>query len=158
MATQKGDHWFVENLTDRQDIVITIGSPKERVFISKLTGSVVTIKGKVNAVAIENTKTSGIIVEDDVISSVEATNCSKLQIQTNGAIPVFQIEKTHGATVFLNGEASRNASVITSLSTEVNVVVPGATEEDDAIEMAVPEQFASVYKDGKLITTPTSHV
>lgn len=38
------------------------------------------------------------------------------------------------------------------------VVVPGATEDDDPVELAVPEQFSTSYKDGKLTTTPTAHV
>ena len=157
-VVKKGDNWFVENLKDRSDITVVVAANKEKVYVSKLSGCVVTVTGKVTAVAADGCTSTAIVINDDVVCSFEATNCKKLQVQTNGSIPVFQIEKTQGGTVFLSSESSRNASIVTSLSTEINVVVPGATEDDDPIEMAIPEQFASTYANGKLTTGPTSHV
>lgn len=40
----------------------------------------------------------------------------------------------------------------------VLVVIPGATDDDDAIELAVPEQFVSKVDNGKLVTTFAEHV
>jgi adenylyl cyclase-associated protein len=48
--------------------------------------------------------------------------------------------------------------VVTAKSSEVNVVVvPDNPEKEDAVEHAVPEQFVSNFKDGKLVTTAASH-
>jgi len=38
------------------------------------------------------------------------------------------------------------------------IVVPGKTDDDDPIELAVPEQFVSKVVNGKLVTTFAEHV
>ena len=40
---------------------------------------------------------------------------------------------------------------------EINVSVPGPTEEDDPIEAALPEQFQSLFADGKWVTAAIKH-
>jgi len=73
-------------------------------------------------------------------------------------LPQIQIDKVNGASIFLSGAESRDASVVTSLSSTINVVVPGKTDDDDPIELAVPEQFVSKVVNGKLVTTFAEHV
>lgn len=54
--------------------------------------------------------------------------------------------------------ASVCLQVVTAKSSEVNVVVVAADPSvEDAVEHAVPEQFISTFKDGKLVTTAASH-
>ena len=45
----------------------------------------------------------------------------------------------------------------TAKSSEVNVAVPGATEDADLVEHPLPEQFSSTYRDGRFVTVPVSH-
>jgi hypothetical protein len=40
----------------------------------------------------------------------------------------------------------------------LSVVVPGATDDDDPLELAVPEQFVSKVQNGKLATSFAEHV
>jgi adenylyl cyclase-associated protein len=48
--------------------------------------------------------------------------------------------------------------VVTAKSSEVNIVlVAPDPSEEDAVEHAVPEQFISVFRGGKLLTTAASH-
>jgi adenylyl cyclase-associated protein len=48
--------------------------------------------------------------------------------------------------------------VVTAKSSEVNVLVtPANPETEDVAEHAVPEQFISSFKGGKLVTTAACH-
>ena len=49
------------------------------------------------------------------------------------------------------------AAITTAKSSEVNVIVPGATPEDDFAESPIPEQFMSTYVDGRWVTKPVEH-
>jgi len=161
MTTFAGDRWTVSGVTGTKDapqqITVKIGNQKEKVFIEKVKFAVVTVSGKCAAVVISQVENSGIVV-DGVVSGIEAVNSSKLQIEAKGPLPQIQIDKVNGATIFLSGVESRTASIVTSLSTTVNVTVPGATEDDDPIELAVPEQFVSKVVGNKLVTTFAEHV
>jgi len=153
----KTNKWYVENIHDNHNICIE-ANPKQGVFISKIKNSVVTIKGKSNTIVIDNAVGSGVVF-DDVISTVEVINSKKLQLQANGAIPSISIDKTEGSTVILSSPASRNASIVTSLSSEVNIVVSGDEVQNiDDVEYPVPQQFVSKLVNGKLVTKPSEHV
>jgi len=157
MARLEGTKFFVENLTGKTDVIIKITEPKQSVFISKVTNSVITVQGKCTAISVENATGSGIIF-DDVVATVEVINSKKVQLQANGSVHQISLDKTHGASVFLQTAAGQSASIATSLTSEVNVVTPGKTENDDSIEHAIPEQFISKFVKGKLITGPSEHV
>lgn len=48
--------------------------------------------------------------------------------------------------------------VVTAKSSEVNVMVtPADPDTEDVAEHAVPEQFISSFKEGKLVTTAACH-
>ena len=49
------------------------------------------------------------------------------------------------------------AAVTTAKSSEVNVIVPGATPEHDFAESPIPEQFVSMYTGGRWVTKPVEH-
>merc|ERR1711862_426593 len=153
----QGTKWIVENVQGQTDIVIQITETKQSVFISKIKDSMVTVKGKCSAIAIAAATGSGVVF-DDVVATVEIINGKKVQVQANGALNQISIDKTEGATVYLQTPASQSAEIVTSLTSEINIVLPGATEEDDMVEHAVPEQFVSKFVDGKLITEASSHV
>eukprot|EP01124_Arcella_intermedia_P032356 TRINITY_DN752_c0_g1_i1.p2 TRINITY_DN752_c0_g1~~TRINITY_DN752_c0_g1_i1.p2 ORF type:complete len:157 (-),score=40.31 TRINITY_DN752_c0_g1_i1:33-503(-) len=156
MATLKDNKWFVENVANKQDIKLEC-NPKQGVYISKVTDSVITIVGKANTIVAENVNKSGIIF-DDIISTVEVINSKKLQVQANGSIPSIAIDKSQGVTVFLQTAEGQKASILTSLSSEVNIILPGKTDNDDSVEFPVPSQFVSKIVGGKVVTTPSEHV
>lgn len=118
-TTVKQDNHFVADYKDKQDIVVNIGNPKEKVFITNCSKSVITVKGKCAAVAADKLTGCGVIF-DDVIGGFEAVNCSKLQVQANGNLPRIQLDKTHGASVYLQTPESQKADIVTALSSEIN--------------------------------------
>eukprot|EP01123_Difflugia_compressa_P001760 TRINITY_DN121_c0_g2_i4.p1 TRINITY_DN121_c0_g2~~TRINITY_DN121_c0_g2_i4.p1 ORF type:complete len:173 (+),score=44.82 TRINITY_DN121_c0_g2_i4:50-520(+) len=156
MARLENNKWFVENINGNNEIKIE-GKPNQGLFICKVKQSVVTICGKINTIVVDNTEATGVIF-DDVISTVEVINSKKIQLQANGAVPAISVDKTAGATIYLQTAASQSASIVTSLSSEVNVTIPGKTDDDDPTELAVPQQFVSKLVNGKLVTTPSEHV
>lgn len=53
-------------------------------------------------------------------------------------------------------EGSLGVAITTAKSSAINVVVPGSGESDP-IELPVPEQFVSTFRDGKLVTEAVMH-
>jgi adenylyl cyclase-associated protein len=92
-----------------------------------------------------------------VIANVEVINGQKIQLQANGTVSSIVVEKTNGATLYLQKEGSQKAQIITSNSSEVNIVVPAANPNDPPKEFAVPFQFVSQLQGGKLVTKPVEH-
>jgi len=160
MATLDGSKYKVENLKNRSDIVVTISDKKQSVAIFKCENTVVTIKGKFTNVSVDTCKKVAVIF-DDLIGSVEVVNSHGTQLQANGSIPTITLDKSQGATIYLQTPGGQEGvSIITSNSTEVNVITPGKTEKDDPKEQSIPSQFITVFEKGtgKLVTKPTEHV
>ena len=57
--------------------------------------------------------------------------------------------------MYLPAAALDIVNITTAKSSEVNIAVSGMA--DDLLEHAIPEQFVSVFRNGKLITEPISH-
>ncbi len=51
-----------------------------------------------------------------------------------------------------------NVSIVSSKCSELNVVIPGKKEDDDPVEIPIPEQYETRVVNGQLVTTPVSHV
>ena len=67
-----------------------------------------------------------------------------------GTAPTISVEKTDGCQMFLSGD-SLGVNIISSKSSEMNVMIPGAEE---FVEVAVPEQFRTTVTGTSLQTTP----
>jgi adenylyl cyclase-associated protein len=80
-------------------------------------------------------------------------NCQRLQVQVKGIVPAIAIDKTDGCQVFLSF-ASRDAQIVTSKSSELNLSFPATDAEDsDWTELPIPEQFVTKLVGNKLHTT-----
>jgi Adenylate cyclase associated (CAP) C terminal len=130
---------------------------KESLAMYNCEGTVVTIKGKVTNVSMSNCKKCAIVL-DSVVAAIEITRSPGAQLQVNESAAVIQVDNTEGVTIYLQSESARKADVVTSSSTQVNIVIPQG--DNDPVELNVPEQFkSSVSADGKTLTTvPTSHI
>lgn len=137
-----GEKWVVEN-QNGANLEVTDTKTKQAVYIFNCTNTYVTVKGKVNNVILDSCKKSGVIL-DDAVASVEMVNCNSVKVQIIGSVPTVNVDKTDGVVVYLS-EKSLETTIITSKSSEMNVCVPGATEDDDSIEVPVPEQYQHKY-------------
>jgi adenylyl cyclase-associated protein len=152
-----GRKWNCEYYVDDRtgNLVISECTVKESITIFRCINSVIQIKGKINAILLDDCdKTS--IVCSTVVSSIDVVNCKSVEVQATGKVPTILVDKTDGCQLYLGPEAI-DTTIITSKTSEVNVSTPGATEEEDDVEQALPEQFSNMFKDGSWHTSAVTH-
>jgi adenylyl cyclase-associated protein len=149
-----GNKWSVEFQVGNKDLVINETESKQTVYIYKCSDSVIQVKGKVNAITLDDcSKTS--VVFDTCIASFEVVNCKGVEVQVTGQVPSVAIDKTTGIQLYLS-KTSLHTELTTSKSDAMNVLLP--TADGDFEEKPVPEQYRTVVRDGKLVTECSSHV
>lgn len=146
-----GKKWEVEHQKGNNELVIE-GNMKQTVYVYKCEHSTLVIKGKVNSITVDSCKKFAVVF-DSAMAAFEMVNCQGIQVQVNGNVPTVSIDKTDGAQVYLSKE-SMGTQIVSAKSSEMNVLVPtGADGEFE--EAPLPEQYRSVFKDGKWFTEPT---
>lgn len=151
----EGQKWAVEYQKNAQSLVIENPEAKHSVYVYKCTASTLVIKGKVNQITLDSCKKTAVVC-DNVISGVDVVNCQSCQIQVNGVAPTVSIDKTDGLQIYLSKQGL-GTEILSSKSSEMNILIPGAKEDDDMVETPIPEQFKSVYKNGKWHTGIVEH-
>lgn len=126
------------------------------ILITKCKNTIIRVIGKGNAITIDSsTKTS--IVLDSLVSSVDVIKCPSFALQVLGMLPTILLDQIDGATIYLSKD-SLATEVFTSKCSSVNIYLPPTADaEDDYSENSVPEQFRSYIKDGKLVTEIVEH-
>jgi len=150
--------WWVENLNEVQGLEVHITEPRQKVYICNVNTTVVIVKGKCTKITLERAKGSAVIF-DDVISTVEVVNSEKVQLQAEGVVPAIQMDKTYGATIFIQTLNGLETQIVTSQCNGLNINSPNPTDLEDVQETAVPDQFVSRYNENtkKWETNPTDH-
>jgi adenylyl cyclase-associated protein len=151
----EGNKWTVENQIGNRNLVIENPEVKHTVYIYKCKDSTIQIKGKVNAITLDDCQKTGVVF-DNCIASFEVVNCRSVEVQVTGRVPNFTIDKTSGCQLYLSQDALET-EIITSKSDEMNVVLPNGPDEQP-VEIAIPEQYKTVIRDGKLHTEIVAHV
>lgn len=151
----EGNKWVVENQVNNKNIQITETETKQTVYIFGCVNSTIVIKGKINAVTIDNCKKTGVVF-DNAISGVEVVNCTSLEVQILGKVPSVAIDKTSGVQLYLSKD-TLEAEIVTSKSSEMNVLIPGATADQDLVELPIPEQYKTVLRGNNLVTECVHH-
>jgi len=151
----EGNKWSIEFQKNNSSIVVDQAENKHVIYIYKCTNSTVIIKGKVNAVTLDGCKKVGLVC-DNIISSVDVINCQSCQVQITGKAPTVSIDKTDGLQVFLSKDGL-DTEVFSSKSSEMNILIPGKTEDADLVEVPIPEQFKTTMAGGKFSTTIVEH-
>lgn len=160
----EGNKWIVEYYEGVTDVVVSEGLElKHTVYIFKCKNSVVTIKGKCNAVMVDNCLKTNVIF-DTAISSLDIVNCKNVKVQVNESVSSVQVDNTSAVGIYLPTALLPSVQIYTSKSTEVNLNIPLTSSDDgggvDYAESAVPTQFLSKYQasSGKWETVPVQHV
>ncbi|KAJ2035128.1 F-actin-capping protein subunit alpha [Coemansia sp. RSA 922] len=154
----QGSKWEVENY-GTEHLTIEATETKQTVYMFNCTGTTLEIRGKLNGVAIDNCQKCGVVF-DSLVAQCEIVNCKSVQVQARETVPAIQIDRTDGAQVFLSEAARDNTQITTAKASEVNVSYPYETlnpEDDNFVEQPIPEQFQTVVKNGKLVTTVLEH-
>jgi adenylyl cyclase-associated protein len=147
-----GNRWIVENFESPTEMVEVDAELNHTILISRCKNTTVRINGKTNAISIDNSSRTSIIV-DSLVSSVDVIKCPNFAIQVLGTLPTILLDQVDSAIVYLSKE-SLNTEVFTSKCSSININVP---TEDDFVENPVPEQMRSYIKDGKVISEIVEH-
>ncbi|XP_014489262.1 PREDICTED: adenylyl cyclase-associated protein isoform X5 [Dinoponera quadriceps] len=146
--TRDGKKWLVE-YQKGENLVVDNVEMNNVVYMFRCQDSTLTVKGKVNSVVMDSCRKSSVVF-DSLVSSIEFVNCQSVQMQVLGKVPTISIDKTDGCQMYLSAE-SLNVELITSKSSEMNVMVPKTN--GDYAEYPVPEQFKTTISQNGLNTT-----
>lgn len=150
----EGNKWVVEYFVDNKEIVISDTEAKQTVYIYKCKNCTIQIKGKVNAITLDDCAKSAIVFEN-AIASFEVVNSTSVEIQVLGRVPSIAVDKTSGCQLYLSKE-TLDVEIVTSKSSEMNVTFPDKSGE--LVEIAIPEQYKSKVQGNKLNTEIVAHV
>ncbi|XP_044020221.1 adenylyl cyclase-associated protein 1 isoform X1 [Aphidius gifuensis] len=143
-----GKKWLVEYQKGNKNLVIEDAEMNNVVYMYRCQDSTIVIKGKINSVVMDSCRKSSVVF-DSLVSSIEFVNCQSVQMQVLGKVPTISIDKTDGCQMYLNSD-SLNVEVISSKSSEMNVMVPKGN--GDYTEYPVPEQFKTTVNPKGLTT------
>jgi len=150
--------WFCENYED-SELEIPEVQMKQNVYIVGCKKVTIRIPDKCKSISVDGCKKTSVIFKS-VVSTFEIVNSQGCKVQALEMVPNVAIDKTSGFSLILTKESSANPpAIVTSNVSELNLVVPGATDNDDPVELPLPEQYLTRYdpQTKKLTTEPVTH-
>lgn len=126
------------------------------ILISKCNKTTIIVKGKANAVTVENTNRLSLVV-DSLVSTVDAVKSNNFAVQVMGSVPTIMMDQIDSAQIYLSKE-STSTKVFSSKSASLNInVISG--EDEDYKEVPVPSQLCSYYdaEKGDLVNEIVAH-
>jgi len=151
----QGNKWLVE-WQENTTIDITETEVKQVIYVYKCEKVVVKVNGKINAITVDGCKRTAIVFES-AVASCEVVNGTSIEIQCQGKVPSIAVDKSSGVQIFLSKDGL-DVEIVTSKSDSLNVLIPDPAGGVDPVEIAVPEQFKTLVKNNRLVTTTVDHV
>lgn len=156
VKTFEGNKWTIENFEKEANPIEIEASLSHSILISRCNNATIVVKGKANAVTIDNTNRLNLIV-DTLVSSVDVVKSQNFALQVMGTIPTVMMDSVDGAQVYFSKE-STSTKIIHSKSAGINLnVISGP--DDDYVEVPLPGQITSYYDPEKkaLVDEIVSH-
>lgn len=150
-----GNKWLVENYDSPSTPLELEVSLAQSVLISRCIKTTIILKGKANAVSIDNSPRCQVLV-DNLVSSVDVIKSPNFAVQVTGSLPTIMLDQVDGASIYLS-TASLGTEVFTSKCSGINIILPPTSNDADSTEHALPEQIRSFIKDGKVINEIVEH-
>jgi adenylyl cyclase-associated protein len=124
-------------------------------LISRCNKTTVMVKGKANAISIDNSPRLSLIVES-LVSSIDVIKSSNFALQVLGTLPTILMDSVDGAQLYL-GKDSMNTEVFSSKCSGINLnIIQG--EDEDYKEVPLPEQLRTYIKeDGTVASEIVEH-
>jgi adenylyl cyclase-associated protein len=141
-----------DNFDSPSEIIEIDAEINHSILISRCKNTTIRINGKANALSLDNSSRTSLII-DSMVSSIDVIKCPNFALQVIGTLPTILLDQVDGATVYLSKE-SLATEVFTSKCSSVNINLP---TEDDYVENPLPEQIRSYVKDGKLVSEIVEH-
>ena len=139
--------WFIENQPKGERVQVTVEDANDKVYLYKNDDAVIILEGRLKALTIVSCKQTQISF-GDLMAVVEVNNCTSVKVQSLGKCPAMTIDKTNGCQVYLS-RTSLDCNFVCAQSSEMNVnfpTGPEGTEEEEWIELPIPEQFQHKVK------------
>ncbi|KAK4238637.1 adenylate cyclase associated N terminal-domain-containing protein [Achaetomium macrosporum] len=154
----EGNKWTIENF-DKEPAPIELEvSLSHSVLISKCNNTTIILKGKANAVTVENTNRLSLVVES-LVSTVDVVKSQNfaLQVMDGETIPTVLMDQVDGAQIYLSKESS-GTRVYSSKSASINLNVIAGPDEDFK-EIPLPSQICSYFEPekGDVVNEIVSH-
>ena len=148
--------WFVEYY-EGGAITMDKVELKESVYILGCSNTSVSIPVKCKSIQVDSCKRLQVEFKQ-VVSIFEVVNSERVTAYVTENCPSVSIDKPDGASIHLNRTAvAKPPQIVTSKVSELNLVVPGKTDEDDPVEIPLPEQYITVYENGRIKTESVAH-
>ncbi|OTB03718.1 hypothetical protein M426DRAFT_321425 [Hypoxylon sp. CI-4A] len=141
-----GNKWTIENYEKWPEPIEIEAEMSHSILISRCSQTTIVVKGKGNAVTIENTQRLSLVI-DSLVSTVDVVKSSNFALQVMGTLPTILLDQLDGAQVYL-GRESTSTRVFSSKSAGINVNVLGPDDEDYK-EIPLPGQICSYYDEEK---------
>ncbi|TQN70426.1 Adenylyl cyclase-associated protein [Colletotrichum shisoi] len=152
----EGNKWTVENFEKEPQPIEIDASISHSILISKCSNTTIIVKGKANAVTIENSSRLSLIVES-LVSTVDVIKSQNFALQVLGAVPAVLMDSIDGAQIYFSKD-STGTKIYSSKSSGINLnVISG--EDEDYKEVPLPSQICSYFDEGKgdLVNEIVSH-
>lgn len=131
------------------------GKVSDKFMITGCENVFITIKSKINQIMISNCKNCAVICEDNVVGAIDSNNNRKVTVQVQKACPIVNVAKCSDNVVYLNRANLQNIEVISEASSGCNIKYPGKSDDDDDVELPIPEQISTKF-DKDLNATSTA--
>eukprot|EP01065_Artemidia_motanka_P049489 TRINITY_DN821_c0_g2_i1.p1 TRINITY_DN821_c0_g2~~TRINITY_DN821_c0_g2_i1.p1 ORF type:complete len:590 (+),score=249.01 TRINITY_DN821_c0_g2_i1:69-1772(+) len=113
------------------------------------------VTGKINAINLYRCKKVMLRFES-CIGQLEVTDCEGAEVQVTDKLPACSIDKSSEVMLYLSRN-SLDVDITTCSSMCVNVTVPGKTDAEDPVELAIAEQFVHKVSGNKVTTACVEH-
>ena len=152
-----GNKWLIENYDSPSSPIKIDVTLSQSVLISRCKNTTVLLKGKANAVSIDNSPRTQILV-DTLVSSVDVIKSPNFAIQITGTLPTIMLDQVDNASIYLSVD-SLATEVYTSKCSSVNIILPPEDEEGegDSKECPLPEQIRTYVKNGRIVSEIVEH-
>ncbi|KAL7629070.1 suppressor of rasval19 [Parahypoxylon ruwenzoriense] len=143
-----GNKWTIENFEKHPGPIEIEAEMAHSILISRCNQTTIIVKGKANAVTIENTQRVSLVI-DSLVSTVDVVKSSNFALQVMGNLPTILLDQLDGAQIYLSRE-SISTRIFSSKSAGINVNVITAPGDDaDYKEIPLPSQICSHYDEEK---------
>lgn len=150
-----GNKWLIENYDSPSAPLEINAEINHSILISRCVKTVVVVKGKANAISVDNSTRLSLVI-DSLVSSVDVIKAPNFALQVMGKLPTILLDQVDGAQIYLS-HTSLGTELFTSKCSSINVNLPGGTEEDDFLEEPLPEQIRSFISGGKMKSEIVEH-
>lgn len=129
---------YVEGVEEIKDVTV-----KNEIYILNCSNCAFKVPSKVKQVTVDNCKKVQVEIAE-VLTGVDMINTKRCTLYITKQAPTLNIDKCEGPRVVLYQELlDKNPQIITSMVSDMNISLPGATADDDFKDMPIPYQFTS---------------